>query len=166
MRWVRFWDLAASVEKRSDFTASLKCARDAKKNLYFAEGENFQKDWPDAKKRICARHYLDMGKCVIGVEQTGGWKVAVSEIKTALMGKALVKGYKVHADKLTRALPWIALAEAGKIFIVRKKKGKNDWIEVFYTQAEQFPSCSHDDLFDTASGGHFMLTEGATSVLA
>jgi len=65
----------------------------------------------------------------------------------------------VEADKLTRALPWIGLTEAGKVFLVR-----GDWIIPFIKEASEFPDGANDDQVDAVSGGYILL-KGAKRIL-
>jgi predicted phage terminase large subunit-like protein len=59
----------------------------------------------------------------------------------------------VNADKLTRALSWMNLAEEGKIFLVR-----GPWIDEFVDEIARFPKGSHDDQIDAVSVAVQMLT--------
>ena len=47
---------------------------------------------------------------------------------------------------MTRALPWIALAEEGRVFLVR-----GPWIPEFLDEAAAFPTGTHDDQIDAVS---------------
>ena len=58
----------------------------------------------------------------------------------------------VEADKLTRALAWLNLAEAGKVFLVR-----GAWIDEFVDEVCRFPSGRHDDQVDAVSVAVSML---------
>jgi predicted phage terminase large subunit-like protein len=50
---------------------------------------------------------------------------------------------RVEDDKLTRALSWLNLAEAGKVFLVR-----GGWIDEFVDDVCRFPSARYDDQVD------------------
>jgi predicted phage terminase large subunit-like protein len=56
------------------------------------------------------------------------------------------RGVKVDSNKLTRALPWIALAEEGRVRLVAGR-----WNEDFITEACSFPHGHHDDQIDAVS---------------
>ena len=62
-----------------------------------------------------------------------------------LRGKKF-RGVKVDSSKLTRALPWIALAEEGRVRLVAGR-----WNEDFITEACSFPHGHHDDQIDAVS---------------
>lgn len=158
-RTVRYWDLAASEDKRNDPTAGVKMSRDSKKNFYIEDVQHFHEDWPIAKRRIVSRSKVE--RLVVGVEAQGGFKVAFSELKTALVGKAVIRDFRVDTDKLTRALPFIAAAEEGKVFVVIA-----DWNNKLFDELEGFPTGKRDDMVDGCSGAHYMLTHGVGVVLA
>ena len=60
-----------------------------------------------------------------------------------------IKGYRVNKDKLTKALPWISRAEAGKIFMVR-----GNWVNSFLDECQIFKGHRYtfDDQVDVVSG--------------
>jgi phage terminase large subunit-like protein len=72
-------------------------------------------------------------------------KRAAATASTQNLREALQTG--VDNDKLTRALPWIPLAEKGKVFLVG-----GDAVPAFLTQAETFP---------TGISGVYQMLEGA-----
>lgn len=158
-RTVRFWDLACSEDTRNDPTAGVKMSKDGKGNFYIENVKNFHENWPAAKRQIVSRALVE--RLMVGAEGQGGFKIGVSEIKMSVRGKVLVRGYSVEKDKLTRALPFIAAAEAGKIFVVIA-----DWNYAYFEQLEQFPTATHDDMVDATSGAHYMLTHGAGVAIA
>ena len=59
---------------------------------------------------------------------------------------------RVAGDKLTRALAWLNLAEAGKVFLVR-----GAWIDGFVEEVAAFPTGRHDDQVDAVSTAVNML---------
>ena len=62
-----------------------------------------------------------------------------------LYGKKF-RGVKVDSSKLTRALPWIALAEEGRVRLVAGR-----WNEEFIQEACSFPHGTNDDQIDAVS---------------
>ena len=59
-------------------------------------------------------------------------------------------------DKLTRALPWIKRAEAGKVFLVN-----GPWVYDFLQEGYEFTGegDTHDDQIDAVSGVYRMSTD-------
>ena len=90
-----------------------------------------------------------------------GFKMAYSNLREVLPNDVLSMEVAADRDKLTRALPWIALTEAHKVNLVR-----GDWIAAFMRQAEEFPRGAHDDMVDAVSGVYGMLTTGTRVLVA
>ncbi len=146
LRWVRGYDLAISTSTTADFTASFRCAYDAAGNLYIADGFRRKIEYPDQRRYI--------------IERMAEEDSTEHCIEAALHGKALVQDLRsdpsarryalrevqVDTDKLTRALAWLNLAEAGKLFLVR-----GPWIDNFVDEVCRFPSGKHDDQVDAVS---------------
>jgi predicted phage terminase large subunit-like protein len=151
--WFRGLDLAVSTKKTADYTASVRVAQHQEAGAeyyYVAGGFNQRLDWPDAKRKIVSLSTAE--KSQLCVEAVAGFAVAHRELEQALAGVCVVRQVQATKDKLTRALPWIAAAEAGKIVLVRSARGSNDWIDEFLAQAEAFPAAgAHDDLIDALS---------------
>ena len=58
-------------------------------------------------------------------------------------------------------MPWIALAEAGKVCLVQ-----GAWNMDFLREAEEFPSGANDDQVDALSGAYHLLTRGRRILVA
>lgn len=152
MRWMRYWDLAISTKAGASYTASAKCAFDKDGNLYIAGMVRGRWEWPAQKKVMKATMQAERPLGVMhGVESALHGTAVVQEFRTEkdLRGIALAK-VDVDADKLTRALPWIALAEDGKVFLV-----SGPWVADFIEEAVAFTGHNDksDDQVDTVSGG-------------
>lgn len=92
---------------------------------------------------------------LIGIEQDPG-QAGVFEaqhIARQLSGFN-VRLTKPSKDKITRANPVSAQAEAGNIKIVAGK-----WNEDFIKELENFPEGAHDDIVDALSGAFNMMTD-------
>jgi predicted phage terminase large subunit-like protein len=153
LTWFRGLDLAVSTSKTADFTASVRVAQHQEAGVetcFVAGGYNQRLDWPNAKRKIVALATEE--KARLYVEAVAGFIVAHRELEEALRGVCIVQKVQATKDKLTRALPWIAAAEAGKIVLVRSARGSNDWIDTFLSEAEAFPAAGvKDDLIDALS---------------
>ena len=150
LRWVRYWDLATSDKASSDHTASIAGAYGPDGTLYLRDAVDGQWVWPDARGRI--RMMAEIERIPIGVEAVGGFKTAFANLLEVMPSNILCREYGADRDKLTRALPWIALADRGKVALVR-----GEWNMDFIMQAESFPSGANDDLVDAVSGVVIML---------
>lgn len=155
VRWTRFWDLAATEARTTgpdpDMTAGAKVGIDRDGNCYVANIVTGRWWWPQARERI--RAIAEAERILVGVEAQGGFETAYSNLREVLPPDVKSIPVRVETDKLTRALPWIALAEAGKFFLV-----SGDWNVEFIRQAEEFPAGKHDDMIDAVSGGYALLT--------
>ena len=71
----------------------------------------------------------------------------------------LLDGYNVRAvpatgDKVSRAMPWLAQAEAGNVKLLR-----GDYIADWLDEVAMFPEGGHDDQVDSMSGAYAALVE-------
>ncbi len=89
----------------------------------------------------------------IGIEQDPGQagKYEVNYYTYQLSGYD-VRVNLVSKDKITRAKPVSAQAEAGNIKVFR-----GYWNEAFFNELEIFPDGKHDDIVDALSGAFHML---------
>jgi predicted phage terminase large subunit-like protein len=157
LRWRRFWDLAVKAKQSSDFTAGVRCAMDKDGVFYIYNIMKFKRNWFGAKRIIVNTAKAE--KIPIGIETVSAFEIAMQEIKQPLYGIVPVRGYNVVKDKLTRAIPWIDLAENGKVILV-----DGPWIEDFFDEAEHFDpetDAYHDDQIDGVSGGFQMVKRAA-----
>ena len=67
---------------------------------------------------------------------------------------------KKTSNKIERALPLSAAAEAGNVKIVI-----GDWNKDFLDEAEAFPNSRHDDMVDSVSGALTMITSARFGIL-
>lgn len=143
---VRAWDFAATPENSetdADYTVGCKLGK-------FADG------WVVLdinRSRTAAGSIASLVKSVaaqdgraVGIyaEQEGG---SAGKIAYSYLSKELA-GYAIHpvvpsGDKLTRAMPFLAQAEAGNIYFLRAP-----WNAQWLGELAGFPSAAHDDQVD------------------
>ena len=162
-RRVRFWDLAATLKKSTggdpDYTAGGRVS--FKGGIFYIEHVfRGRSRWRGVKDLIAQTAAVDGQGVQIGVEQEPGASgvAVVDEIVAMpeLAGRYAVRGYPAVQDKLIRANPWAAQAEAGNVKLVR-----GNWdIEGFLDECTMFPDGPHDDRVDAVSGATEMLTKG------
>jgi len=150
LRWVRFWDLATSEKKTSDHTSSIAAAFGPDGMLYLRDWIDGQWEWPVARSRI--KQTAELERIPIGVEAVAGFKTAFANLIEVLPPYITCREYGADKDKLTRALPWIAMVDRSKVSLVRA-----EWNMDFIMQAEQFPAGKLDDGVDSVSGCWQML---------
>ncbi len=146
LKWKRGYDLGISKNSTSDYTASLRVAYDKAGNMYIDGGFRRRIEYPEQRRYILGRIAAD-SNTEHGIELSANGNAVIQDLRgeTCTRGRAL-RGVKVKGDKVTNALPWIALAEEGKVFLVR-----GAWNSEFIDEAASFPSGTHDDQIDAVS---------------
>lgn len=161
MKWFRFWDLAASEKESSDFTCGIAGALDKKGHLWLRDMRRGQWLWPKSRQEIVQTAMVEKDLhrrvLVVGVEAVGGFQTAYANLREVFPPDLVLMEIGADKDKLTRALPWIALTERKMVHLV-----KGDWILPFFAECEAFPSGAHDDMVDAVSGVYSMLTGAAS----
>lgn len=157
IRWVRYWDLAASLRTTGDYTASIAGAMDEQGVLWLRDMVRGKWEWPE-QRAIMARTMLAERDITAeqGIEQALHGLAALQDLSRdpSLMGVP-IRGIVVDKDKLSRALPVAALAERGKIRLVR-----GPWIQSMIDELTTFgtDNSEHDDQVDAVSGVYRMLS--------
>lgn len=168
LRWVRFWDLAATEKQLSkpddrdpDYTAGAKLARDRQGRWFLGGMVRGQWAWMRAKHAIFNTAHVDGRRVQIGVEAVAGFKTAAAELQAATeLAGYTVRAYGVTKDKVARANPWLAQAQAGNFYLVR-----GPWNDAFLDEVEEFPVGGHDDQVDGVSGAQEMIVAGLAAPL-
>ena len=150
-RRVRAWDLAGTEAEEGqtpDWTAGLKMSRDEHGTFYIEHVERLQASPEKVERAIINTASADGQPVRIRIPQDPG-QAGKSQAKY-LVGQLAgydVKTQRVTGDKVTRARPASAQAEAGNIKIVR-----GGWNEAFLNEVENFPSTNaKDDQVDALS---------------
>lgn len=158
LTFVRYWDRAATRKTEQndpDYTVGIKMAKDKNGVFYVCDMVRIQESPLFVQNSIKNTASQDGYLTRIGIEQDPG-QAGVSEVELLIRQLAgfAVKPYKVTKDKITRASPVSAQAEAGNIKILRAS-----WNEQFFRELENFPDGAHDDIVDAFSGAFLMHTE-------
>ncbi len=152
LSWVRFWDLAVSTKTSADYTASIVGATDDEGNFFLKDLIRGRWEWPDTHKILIQTSKNE--NIEIGIEEAGQQKGFIDELfRDPELQNVSIQGIKPGSDKLTRALPWISRAEAGKVFLSR-----GNWINEFLDECQSFTGHGdkHDDQVDAVSGCYQM----------
>lgn len=155
---VRAWDFAATEKKAGkadpDYTVGTRMS--VLQGIYYVEDVIRERVGPGAVERL-ARQTADIdGKKVrIRLEQEPG---ASGKLFVATMIKVL-DGWNVGAepstgDKIIRAMPFLAQAEAGNVRLVR-----GAWNEEWLGEMCSVPHAPHDDQWDSAAAAYEELQE-------
>lgn len=157
-RKVRYWDRAATRKTETndpDYTVGLKLEKDKDNILYITDLVRIQDSPLGVQNAIKNTAKQDGSSVRIGIEQDPGQAgVSEADYLIRLLQGLNAKTYKASKDKITRALPASAQAEAGNIKVLRAA-----WNEDFFREVENFPDAAHDDIVDALSGAFLMQTE-------
>ena len=158
LKWFRYWDLAASTKTSADYTASIRAALGDDGVVYLDAGIHMKAEWPDVRKVIVSTMHSETGTQV-GIEEAIHGLAAIQELRRMpeISGVSL-RGIRVDKDKQSRAMPWAARAEGGKVRLVA-----GAWNRQFIDEVVGFPSSPHDDYVDAASGAVAMMSKPRVS---
>jgi len=157
---IRFWDRAATKPNESnkdpDWTRGLKMYKYADGRFCVVDLKS-TRDTPGQVETLikaCASHD-SYGVKIMSQQDPGSAGVKEAESFTRMLS-----GYDVHTspnskDKVTRAKPVSAQCEAGNVLVLRAS-----WNEEFFTELENFPEGTHDDIVDVLSGAFNELSGG------
>lgn len=147
-RWVRHWDLAASVETRSDRSAGVKLGIAPDKSYWIAHSKVMREEGHEVRRVIKAIAETDGKQVVISLPQDPGQagKVQARDFVAGLAGW-IVRTAQETGDKYTRAEPFSVQCEAGNVYYL-----EGDWNEAYLDELCEFPAGQHDDQVDATSG--------------
>ncbi|MBE3088082.1 MAG: hypothetical protein IMZ71_03075, partial [Chloroflexi bacterium] len=151
VRFVRYWDLAATEVSEKDkndpdWTAGVLCCIYENK-FYICDIETFRTTPGKAEAKMREIAEADGP----GVEQWWEEEKGASGKWANEYLKQIFNGFECHADpvsgsKVERALPWAAWAEFGRVVLVR-----GDWNKRLLGRAGKFPDGKRDEI-DGGSG--------------
>jgi predicted phage terminase large subunit-like protein len=147
---VRFWDLAATDSKKSDYTAGALVSVTHDGRWFIEDMIHVQKDAPEVEKIMRETAIKDGIGVPIWCEQEPGssGKAYVSHLKRNVLVGFMFNGERSTGKKEDRAKPLASQAEAKNVFLV-----KADWNKAFIDEASLFPKSKNDDQIDAAAGG-------------
>lgn len=163
LRWVRYWDLAASTKTSADYTCSAAVALDRDGTIYIRDMIRGRWEWPDARREIIKTMKAEP-RTRHGVELKMHGLPALQELRRERsVANVPFRGVNVTKDKLTRALSWSERAEEGKVVLIQ-----GPWIKKFLDEVAVFTGegDTHDDQVDTVSGGVEMMAKGGGRIYA
>ena len=147
----RFYDLAVTAKKHSDYTVGLLLGVDKDENIYILHVYRVQKTPVYVEADIIANAKLDGRETRIRLEAEKAGIVQLDYLLT----KNELRGYQLDAkapegDKYTRAQPIASRVNAGKVFMVRS----SEWNRTLLDELAVFPMGAHDDQVDALSGAY------------
>jgi len=154
-RWIRYWDLAASVKEHADYTVGARVGVDENGCIWVADVVRFREEWPDARRRILETVRQDPAGTLVGVEKVGFQLAAIQDLKrnNEFLRVPLYE-LTPDRDKYARAMAWAARAADGKLALCA-----GAWNRDFIDEALVFPYGKHDDQIDAVSGAVKLLVQ-------
>lgn len=162
---IRYWDRASTKKTDTndpDFTVGIKLEKDLNNIIYVTDMIRIQES-PLGVQNIIKNTAIRDGVGVkIGIEEDPGQAgVADAEHLTRMLQGFSVKRNRVMKDKITRALPVSAQAEAGNIKVL-----KASWNDDFFRELENFPEGKKDDIVDALSGAFLLINSDVYNLAA
>jgi predicted phage terminase large subunit-like protein len=156
-RRVRYWDLAASVSKSSDYTVGALLCR-AGGLIYIEDIVRMRASAHEVERAILTTAASDRaryGSVTIGLPQDPGQAgKAQSGYLVGQLAGFTVKVARETGSKEVRAMPLASQAEAGNVRLVTAP-----WNTALLDEIEVFPSGAHDDQVDAVAGALALLSE-------
>lgn len=162
-RRARHWDLAATEKSLAsgdpDWTAGVLIA--VYEGIYYVVDVVRTRVGPGVVERLLLQTAQLDGKAVaISLEQEPG---SSGKMASASLIRMLA-GWNVHAtpstgDKVQRAMPFLAQAEAGNVRLVRGL-----WNRAYLDELTSFPLGNHDDQIDATAGAFSHLIRGLNAM--
>ncbi|MFC4353038.1 phage terminase large subunit [Fodinicurvata halophila] len=156
---VRGWDLAATragagAGADPDWTVGVKLSRSAEGIFYIEDIVRLRGSGLEVERAILTCAQQDGPGCLVALPQDPG---QAGKAQAAWLVRRLA-GYRVKAspesgDKVTRAAPVAAQAEAGNLRLIR-----GAWNDAFLEEASLFPNGAHKDQIDALSRAFAELT--------
>jgi predicted phage terminase large subunit-like protein len=149
-RRVRAWDMAATERsaKSADPDYSVGLRMSVANGVYYVE-HIIRERLGAASVMATIRQTAQADGVAVAVnwEQEGGssGKIVADGMSKTLAGYTF-QGVPVHKDKVTRAMPFFAQAQAGNVRLVR-----GAWCSAFLDEMASFPQGAHDDIVDACS---------------
>ena len=145
LKFVRGWDLAATVKKTSDYTATTKLAV-LDGITYIAHGYRFKGGPDEVERSIVQFAETDTHTEASLPQDPGQAGVAQKQnISKKLQGRRFEFSPET-GDKRTRALPLAAQVNVGNVKMLR-----GDWNNDMLHEMRMFPNGKNDDYVDSAS---------------
>lgn len=154
-RWVRYWDLAASVKEHGDYTSGALVGVDDVGCLWIADVVRFREEWPEARRRILSIVGTDPEGTLVGIEKVGFQLAAIQDLRNndEFLRVPLFE-LTPDRDKYARAMAWAARAAEGRLALVN-----GPWVREFVDECVVFPYGRHDDQVDAVSGAVKLLVQ-------
>lgn len=151
----RFWDLAVSEDGGDYMVGTLLAYHPYKDLTVILDVQRFQLSALGVEAKVAETALRDGTDIPIYIEKEPG---SSGRLLVTNYANTTLRGYKVHEvpandSKIIRTQPFLAHAEAGKVYLVQA-----DWNEAWLTEYDDYPGGEHDDQMDTAGIGFTTLS--------
>lgn len=150
--FARIWDFGGTKGKENDPTVGTLVAIDPKtQQMWIVDVDRKWSSPETTETRVTAKASSDGTDTKIYIEQEPGASglQLVSHYRLNVLPDYKVIESKATKSKITRAMPMLAAAEAGKVKLL-KAHWNDEWLREF----DHFPAGDHDDQVDTAAIGY------------
>lgn len=146
VRWKRGYDLGLSARADADFTATARVGFDHDGKMYIDRVVRKRMEYPEQKRTIL-RLIAKENDTEHLIEESANGTAVIQDLRRDrnLLGRRF-RGVRVTKSKTARALAWNALAEEGRVSLIR-----GPWNSEFLAEACSFPLGTHDDQIDAVS---------------
>lgn len=156
----RFYDLAVTVKKHSDYTVGLLLGVTSDEEFVILDVWRDQKTLPEVQEAIVQNARIDGPETPIRLEAEKAGIVQLDYLlRDERMRKYTIDAKAPEGDKYTRATPVASRVNGRKVKMV-----KAAWNRAFLDELSVFPMGDKDDQVDALSGAYDMLA-GATKRL-
>lgn len=156
--WVRFWDVAGTAGGTGARTAGVKMGRTASGRYVIVDIVTGRWTEQGVNEAVSQAAALDGIGCAIREEQEPGSSgLAVIRARARALVGYDYRGVPATGDKVTRARPLRAQAEAGNVDLVARTSEQAEQVRDFLNEMESFPHGLKDQC-DASSGALAYLT--------
>lgn len=143
---VRGWDLAMSSKTTADYTVGALLGRTASNDIVIMDVDRSQREWGEVEPHIAEVALRDGREVEQAIEAAFYQSSAVTALlKREELHNHPIRGVQIHKDKFTRALPFAARVEAGKVYVLRRS-----WTLAYLDELCSFPLGRNDDQKDAS----------------
>lgn len=157
---IRYWDKAGAAEGKGDYTVGVLMARDPRGYFYIedvvrGQWEAYARNMMIRQTAVLDRARLGRDEPTIYIEQPPGLAKESTDAVIRFLAGYSAMADPVHRDKVERAEPFKAQAQAGNVRLVAGK-----WTDAYLDELCAFPTGRHDDQVDATSGAFNKLVVG------
>ena len=156
---VRFWDMAASDGKRSDYTVGALCAVTHDNRWFIEDIIRVQYLPPQVEKLMRDTAEKDgIGVKIFAEEEPGSsGKAFMSHVRRNILGGFQFKSIRPTGPKTARAGAVVSQAGIQNLFVI-KDSPNHRWNKDMLDEFTLFPNGLHDDQVDAVAGGFLAQT--------